>query len=219
MSVTPASASTTPAPSTPVPASQTWVSMREENIGADELTQTEIESLLAMQAPASAPAPTPATKSTPVMEMGDMDYLLKSLGEDAGRGEPPQSDSRNWYPTWSDIPDNSPTYASRDVYPDEDEEERGMSEVLRYVGDIEAAVATVDDTTVALRDEVASLTEDVKDMQTQLSTIGSRTSMIAAQNKILICENQQMHTLIKTFMGMQDDIIMSAPVPPVKDKK
>ena len=163
------------------------MSSAEANVAADELTPEEVEALFAAQDGAKK---TPANAITE----NDMDSLLRSLGDEQAASP--------WLPSWALEKKNS---AKRQLYSDEDivanvddlhPLEDTLEEAVQLIRDLENAVATVDDTTIATRD---TLREFVEGVTAQLVDIEEGNSIVKAQNAALTEEVRELRHVVVTM--------------------
>ena len=163
----------------------------EANVAADELTPEEVEALFAAQ---NGVKKTPANAITE----NDMDRLLRSLGDEQAASpwrpsralEKKNSAKRQLY-SYEDIFANVD-----DLHPREDSREDTLEEAVQMIRDLENAVATVDDTTIAIRD---TLREFVEGVTAQLVDIEEGNSIVKAQNAALTEEVRELRHVVVTM--------------------
>jgi len=167
------------------------VTSAEANVAADELTPEEVEALFAAQ---NGVKKTPANAITE----NDMDRLLRSLGDEQAASpwrpsralEKKNSAKRQLY-SYEDIFANVD-----DLHPREDSREDTLEEAVQMIRDLENAVATVDDTTIAIRD---TLREFVEGVTAQLVDIEEGNSIVKAQNAALTEEVRELRHVVVTM--------------------
>jgi hypothetical protein len=167
------------------------VSSAEANVAADELTPEEVEALFAAQ---NGVIKTPANAITE----NDMDRLLRSLGDEQAASP--------WRPSLALEKKNSAKrqlYSDEDIFanvddlhPREDSREDTLEEAVQMIRDLENAVATVDDTTIAIRD---TLREFVEGVTAQLMDIEEGNSIVKAQNAAFTEEVRELRHVVVTM--------------------